>query len=41
MKGISDKLYIEKDDKTIFFKSRNVPYAMKDKVETDIVRLRN
>ena len=41
MRGISGKLYVEKDVKPIFFKARNVPYAMKDKVETEIERLRH
>ena len=41
MRGISGKLYVEKDVKPIFFKAKNVPYAMKDKVETEIERLRH
>ena len=32
---------IEKDVKPLFVKAQNVPYAMNDKVETEIERLRN
>ena len=40
MKGIEGKLYPDKDVSPKFFKARSVPYAMKDKVAEELMRLK-